>query len=254
MDQRLIHLPSSPDGPTLRTDMAIPFRYLSLLMIGSCLCFSGCAEGPLWRLGYLNPWVVKRWNDEEQFLASLSDRRERIERINERASRMSLAEADQAVDFLWDTVLNEPILLVRLEATAALGRVPSPRAADALVGFLNDPDVEIRQAATESLGSRPAVESVSSLARVLQNESEIDVRLAAARELAKFRNNRDAIAALGGALSASEPALQFRAMESLESLTGKNFGYDARKWQAYLNGEAVEEPRNSFAEAFREIF
>lgn len=223
------------------------------------LCFavilvSGCAEGPLWRLGYLNPWVVKKWNEEEEFIASLSDHRRQIAEIESNLRRMGRQEADQAAVALRQIVLDDAVLIVRLDAVETLGQVPSPLAADALVGLLNDPEQDIRLAATQALGQRPAIESVGALRGILEKEDEIDVRLAAARALGNYEGDEAAVSALGLALVDPEPALQYRAMESLADVTGRNFGHDARKWRSYLEGGRPPEDSESMADALRNIF
>ena len=215
---------------------------------------AGCADGPLWRLGYLNPWVVKRWHEEEELLATLSERRGRIASIRESLHKMTPLESDRAVDYLRETVINEPVLLTRLDAIETLGMIPAPRAGEALQGFLKDPDAQVRLAATHAFETRPPAEAIPALRGVLESENDVDIRLAATRHLGRFREDRAAIDALGVALSDPEPAMQFRAMESLKKVTGRDYGFNARLWQAYLNGEQPDEPASSVADTIRQLF
>lgn len=214
----------------------------------------GCADGPLWRLGYLNPWVVKQWNEEEEILATLSERRGRIESIRATVDQMSPLEADRSIDFLRDTVINEPVLLIRLDAVQILGMLPGPRASEALRGILSDPDAQVRLAAANAFESRAAAETIPAMRSVLEAEDDLDIRLAATRILGRFKDDRAAIDALAIALQDPEPALQFRAMESLQQTTGRDYGFDARKWQAFLNGQLPDEPATSVADAIRSMF
>lgn len=234
--------------------MCRALRLQHYILLFSLFLVTGCADGPLWKLGYLNPWVVQKWQAEEEFLTSLSNRREQIASIESRLASMDRREADEAVGVLREAILEESIMMVRLDATRILGQVPSPYAADALVGLLSDPEVDIRLAATEALGGRPAIEAVAALRGVIEKEDNIDVRLAAARELANFPQNDDAVDALGLALTDPEPALQFRAMESLAEVTGRDYGHDARKWQAFLRGGSPAESNPSVADSLRNLF
>lgn len=214
----------------------------------------GCADGPLWRLGYLNPWVVKRWHEEEEILATLSERRGRIDSIRATIDQMSPLEADRSIDFLRDTVINEPVLLIRLDAVETLGLIPGPRASEALRAMLSDPDEQVRLAAANAFESRSAGETIPAMRGVLESENDVDIRLAATRILGRFKNDRAAIDALRVALQDREPALQFRAMESLQKTTGRDYGFDARKWQAYLDGQLPDEPGTSVADKLRQMF
>ncbi len=63
-----------------------------------------------------------------------------------------------------------------------------------------------------------------------------------------------AVDALGLALTDPEPALQFRAMESLAEVTGRDYGHDARKWQAFLRGGSPAESNPSVADSLRNLF
>ena len=63
------------------------------------------------------------------------------------------------------------------------------------------------------------------------------------------------MAALGAALEDRDPAMQYRAVQSLQAVTGQNFGNDVERWQQYVRGEVPKsrEP-TSLAERFRNVF
>lgn len=224
---------------------------LGLLIV--TLTLVGCAEGPLWRLGYLNPWALKQWHEEEEFLASYSEVGTRIEQIQSDARRLQGAEADNAVTYLRDVVQNESLMKNRIHAVQATSLISSPLAGDAMVVYLEDPNPEIRSIAAEGLGNLPAEQAVPMLQAVLEKENELDVRVAATRALGKFPRNQQATRALGIALADPAPVMQYRAMESLQKVTGKNLGSNAAKWRDYLAGQDVDE-ESRFASGIRNIF
>ncbi len=114
----------------------------------------------------------------------------------------------------------------------------------------------MRMAACKALGSHQRPESIVVLQRVIGSDTNDQVRLTAVRSLENFRNDPTAVQALGLALEdGSGVAMQYRAMESLKKVTGKNFSGNVETWQAYVRGEPVLEPeRPSYAESIKNIF
>ena len=69
----------------------------------------------------------------------------------------------------------------------------------------------------------------------IRDSTNIDVRLAATRALGNFPVSQ-AASAIGLALNDPDPALQLRAAESLQAVTGEPFGRDIPAWQEYVAG------------------
>ncbi len=101
---------------------------------------------------------------------------------------------------------------------------------------MSDADTHVRVAACEAWGKRGDAEAVKLLAEALRSDVDADVRLAAAKALGETKNP-EAVAALGEALSDADPAMQYRAVLSLERVTGKDLGNDVSRWQQYVKGE-----------------
>ena len=82
----------------------------------------------------------------------------------------------------------------------------------------------------------------------------MDVRIAAARELRRFPD-RVAYEALGLALQEDDPALQYRAVESLKEASGKNYGNNLQAWQQFAEGkDPGPEYTPSVADRVRALF
>lgn len=227
-----------------------------LALCGLCTLFFigavGCAEGPLWRTGYVSPWARKKWAEEERLVTTLRERRAEIKQWGI-AARSKSGEVDAATESLAKVALDDKALLVRYAAIQELGKAHSLRAVETLDKLASDPEEEIRVSACEALAQHSAPEAMKSLQRVLTSDTEPNVRLAAARGLGAFRSD-EAVATLVAALDDPSPALQYRIVESLHSASGKHYGDDLDAWKAYARGEAPPEPKQSIASQIRSIF
>jgi hypothetical protein len=127
--------------------------------------------------------------------------------------------------------------LLRMEIIRTLGALPTPESTEVLAAALRDGDREVRITVCRAWAQRGGPEAVQVLSEVLAHDSEIDVRMAAARGLGAMRDPPDeAIAALGRALEDRDPALQHRAVVSLRQVTGRDFGDDVNAWREFVQG------------------
>lgn len=196
--------------------------------------FAGCAEGPLWRIGKYTPWAQNQWAEEEKIADTLfKQKKEMIAKVD--AAVSAPVERQQEVAYeLSEIASRSPVLLLRLHAVDQLGRLKSPAAVDALANAAQDSNFDVRLAAIKSFGKLPASTAIPNLQRMVESDSHIDVRLAATRALGQFPGNR-AVSAIGLALNDPDPALQLRAAESLQAVTGESYGRDIPAWQQYVS-------------------
>jgi HEAT repeat protein len=95
---------------------------------------------------------------------------------------------------------------------------------------------------------RRTEQAVTELGRTLASDTDLDVRMAAARALGTF-NDRAAIESLGVALDDPDPALQYCAIQSLRTATGRDYGGDVAAWRQAAQGiEPTNFERPSFAQ------
>jgi len=117
-----------------------------------------------------------------------------------------------------------------------------------------DQESSVRIAACEAWGERGDQLALQVLGHVLRSEKNLDVRMAATRELGKFEDQA-AVQALAVALEDPDPALQFRAIDSLRRITGEDYGNSVPAWRQYVRGEPVDRPDPpSIAERLRSLF
>ena len=203
----------------------------ALIAIG---LFSGCAEGPLWRMGRYTPWAQNHWAEEEKIADTLF-KQKKVMTAKVDAAIGAPVERQQEVAYeLSEVASRSPVLLLRLHAVDQLGRLKCPAAVDALANAAQDSNFDVRLAAIKSFQKLPASTAIPNLQRMVGSDTNIDVRLAATRALGKFPGNR-AVSAISLALNDSDPALQLRAAESLQAVTGKSYGRDIPAWQQYVS-------------------
>jgi HEAT repeat protein len=218
---------------------------------------TGCAKGPLWRLGGLSPWVQKQWADEEkQYGATLRTKLSELESVAARAPGMEPAEREGWANQLAHLAVSDPSPLLRARVVAVLPVFASPAADAALRAALGDQDLDVRVTACEAWGRRGGGEAVQLLSDKLNRDTETDVRLAAIRALGELEGEQatGAVRTLGVALDDKNPAIQFRAIESLRQVSGRDYGTDLVAWRQFVQGGQPEPTTPTFAERLRSWF
>ena len=81
------------------------------------------------------------------------------------------------------------------------------------------------------------------LGRVVEQDSDIDVRLSALNDLATFKDSA-AVQTLGKALDDYDPAIQFRAVQALKTSTGLDYGDSVPAWRDYVQGRQPTPPES----------
>lgn len=211
------------------------FRWFLLLLCLALPALTGCAE--LGTAAY-NPWIRYRWAQEEkQYGKTLPTRLAEIRDLRDHAHRLSAEEQEWASQNMAALIKKESNVPIRIEATRTLGALPTQTAAEALRDAQADGNPLIRIAACRAWEQRGDGESLHSLAAIMGSDTDIDVRLAAARGLGKFRGDMS-VQALGSALDESEhPQLQYRAVQSLKTASGRDYGDNLTAWRQYVRGE-----------------
>jgi len=218
-----------------------------ILTVGVIYQFSGCAEGPLWRTGQYSPWVRNKWAEEEKIADTLFTRKRRMENVVAQAANSSIDVQEEAALALKDIVFRDKVLLMRLHAVKLLGRLNSPTSVETLAKASKDNDKEIRLAAITALKLVSPDAAVPQLQEIIGSDTDIDVRLAATEALGNFPG-RSSVEALSLSLNDRDPALQVRAAESLQRVTGEPLGRNIVAWQEYVGGNVVATPTNAIGQ------
>jgi HEAT repeat protein len=164
-----------------------------------------------------------------------------IRQMAAQADETNSPEQSELANQLARQIQIEPDPLVRKSIIEAMAEFQTPLAQQVLEAGLNDSDVAVRIACCKSLGRRGEERSVDSLAKALREDREVDVRLEAAEALGNIKSP-EAVQALIVALDDRDPALQYVGVESMKSITGKDYGGDVKAWRQLAAGETPIQP------------
>lgn len=226
----------TPDGPGWIAQML-----LVVAMATTCGTLTGCAEGPLWRAGKYSPWAKQQWAEEERIADTLFVRKRRMEESVNSVFNAPIEDQQRVANNLAEILHRDPVTLLRLHAVKLLGQLNCPAAIQALEAASQDQTSDIRIAAVKAWGNMPAETAIPQLQEMIGSDTNADVRMAATRALGNFSGQK-AVAAISLALDDRDPALQFRAAESLQKVTGEPLGRDIGAWQQYVRNVIPNKP------------
>ncbi|MBN2216098.1 MAG: HEAT repeat domain-containing protein [Pirellulales bacterium] len=230
---------------------------LNLLILTGCSGFG--RPSPAWMAP---PWGKKPvavdqksgTQDRHPGIKAPCQRMADLRALAKRASSLPVEEQEKTAQALADEFRGEEDPLIRAEMVRAMKKLPSPEASAALRQAMEDSSIDVRIAACQAWGERTGPEAVELLGQRIGSDTNIDVRLAAARALGET-NDQKAVDKLALALDDADPALQYRAVLSLQKITGKQLDNDVNQWRQYVKGETpTPTPPTSVAERFRRLF
>ncbi|MCU0958839.1 MAG: HEAT repeat domain-containing protein [Pirellulaceae bacterium] len=216
--------------------------------------FVGCADGPIPYMMAMNPSMRRQWEADEAYQPTLHRQLAEVEALRAQAPRLSEEQQRHWSGELTHILQSHANPLLRAASVDTLAELTVPESNEGLRLAMKDADATVRIAACRAWGSRGGQQGLELLADVLGSDTEMDVRLAAARELGRFADPV-AYQALGLALQTDNAALQYRAVESLKAASGRNYGNDFRAWQEFAEGkDPGPEYTPSLAERVKQLF
>jgi HEAT repeat protein len=209
---------------------------------------SGCSELPTWV-----PFT-KETPDRLPGVPTPAEKLAALRKLVKDAPSRNAEEKQRVVHDLTKALPKELDPMIRAEIITTLAHYPHPETDRVLQAAIRDSDVDVRITACRAWAIRGGPEATKTLATMLSSDADKDVRLAAAKSLGQSKDAA-AVAALGGALDDPDPAMQYVAVGSLRSSTGKDFGNDVNQWRQYVKGETPKPDRPiSVAEQLRKMF
>ena len=127
---------------------------------------------------------------------------------------------------------------VRAHALAVLARIDSDTALlkEAVTTAAKDPSAHVRLESLQVLETRQPQWGCAILTERLAQDTDVNVRGAAARALSHCRQE-NVLNRLAGSLN-DEFVVSYRARQSLQTLTGQDFGYDEQAWRQWFHSAA----------------
>ena len=223
-------------------------RQLAVLTVSLAgLAWGGCASSPAWHWPWDKPKPVEQASD----IPSPAETTAAIQKMGEEAAKATPEEQQRLSQQLSEMIRKEKDPLIRAEIVRVVAKCSTATATQVALAAIKDPDSDVRLAACDALGKRGGAAAVAALSDALKLDLESEVRLAAAKALGETHDPA-AVPALGVALEDQDPAMQYRAVNSLRAISGKDLGNDVQRWRQYVKGELPPEP--TFAERLRNLF
>jgi HEAT repeat protein len=199
--------------------------WLMALWLGAA---AGCQSIP-----YPPMWPFPEYDRTTYHTPSM--RVDAVRQFAARSTHTDSPEQRKLTDQLARQIQIEPDPLVRLAVVETVAEFRTPLAQQVLEAGLSDDDQSVRIACCQALGSRGDAASIPKLAAVLRSDKDVDVRLAATAALGKMKSP-EAMPALVAALDDRDPALQYVGVQSMKSVTGKDYGPNVEAWRQVATG------------------
>jgi HEAT repeat protein len=178
-------------------------------------------------------------------------RAEAIGEFAHRSTGVDTPEQREITDQLARQLQVEPDPLVRQAVIRSIAEYRTPIVQQVLEAGLSDQDEMVRVKCCQALGVRAEAVSIPALSNVLKEDQDHNVRIAAARALGEIKSP-EAVQALTTALDDRDPAMQFVGVQSMKSVTGKDYGPDVEAWRQVAAGKTPEPPKTpSIADRLR---
>lgn len=169
--------------------------------------------------------------------------------IREMGPRSRDAEADEqnrVCEQLATQIRTEPDPIVRRAIQETVAEFQTPMASAMLLAGLNDEDRDVKVTCCRLLGKRKEPKAVDPLSKLVTNDADLDVRLAAVDALGAMET-KASIVGLAAALKDRDPAMQYAGVEAMKKVSEQDLGNDVQAWRQYADSIAGPAPAASIA-------
>lgn len=159
------------------------------------------------------------------------DRLEAIRELGENANSVPVESHEKYAQTLSSIVHEDTDAVMRRAALLAISKFRTPITEETIRYAEKDHDPEVRQALCEAWKNYGGDTAVMEIIRILNTDSDLDIRHSAIAVLGELKDER-AIVALEVPLTDQDPALQYFTIQSLQKITGLTMT-DPREWYAW---------------------
>jgi HEAT repeat protein len=222
---------------------------LCFALLLAALALPGCAKrfGGAWPFGEDQTKQLEKYGPAPV---------QRIEAMQARAKKLKKATVQEQEVFAAEMakqLANEPDVNIRMAVISMLAEMRTPSSNAVLYAGLKDPESDVRVACCEAWAKRPGQDTTRILSETLSGDTDINVRIAAAKGLSGSAD-QEAVKALGTALEDPDPALQYCAVASLKQVTGKDLGNNVNEWRRLAQLPEPPMRPKTVAERMRQVF
>lgn len=204
-------------------------RVAAPLLIASVALSAGCYSGPM---GHIRDRIFPP--PDRTTMVTPPKRIEEVQALAERSTGENTPDQLELTTQLARKIQIEPDPIVRRQIVIAAAKFRTPLADQMLQAGLADTDPAVRAACCEGLAGR-GEGAVAALSKTIRTEKNFDVRVAAVRALGEERT-ASVGKALMPALEDRDPAMQYVAMQAMQSATGQDLGNDVNAYIAAAQG------------------
>jgi HEAT repeat protein len=224
--------------------------YRALLAPVLLLAALGCSQQT--RKNFAWPWTPEV--DDAVGITTPAKRLADMQAAAANVNKQSPAEQERVTADLAKQIQEEQDPMIRRYIVITLGHYKTAAATAVLQAAVADADSTVRIAACEAWGRRGGPEAAERLTGLLTSDTNLDVRLTAARAIGQTKE-KTALQPLAEALTDADPAIQYCVVGALKQISGKDYGNDPNLWRAYARGENPAPPEGpSIAERLRKLF
>lgn len=205
-------------------------RALALLCVTACV---GCMDGPFYQLKKINPYYRAQWRADRDLGPTFQERMDEVVYVQKQLPKMSPAEQEEWANKLEVMIRDESSPELRTRAVGAIAQIKSPVAERALKTASGDDVEKVRLAVCKAWEVQGGDTAKNMLMTLAQADSSNSVRQAAIGGLGKF-DDPEVVKSLAVLLEDNSPAIQERAVGSLASITGQEYGGNIEQWRQYI--------------------
>jgi HEAT repeat protein len=198
----------------------MPLRALSpatALVIAMAVSLAGCRMWPF-------------RDNERTSIITPAHRAAAIREMGPRSRDADESEQARVCEQLALQIRTEPDPIVRKAIQETIGEFNTPLANAVLLAGLNDDDRDVRVACCRRLGERNDPGAIAPLSKLVAEDADIDVRLAAVDALGVMKNP-STVPGLAAALKDRDPAIQYAGVQAMQKISDEKLGNDVEAWR-----------------------
>lgn len=197
------------------------------------LFIAGCMDGPFYAIKRINPYYHAQWSKDRKLGKTYEQRLKELNQFESQWSSLGPTEQTEWSERLAEIVENDASPELRIRAIRGLSQIDSAKAITALNVASRDDVEKVRLAACQAWQTKGGDSARDMLLSLASKDESTNVRQAAVDGLAQFQDPQ-VMQSLGKLLEDKSPAVVYMAAQSLEKMTGEDFGGDVKGWQDYL--------------------